>query len=322
MKDIKLLFFIICLIFFLNLIFCTLSFATLYIVKDQEGNNICVTNKENEISKYKLLGYEIVILGESEQEISESTEKEINKESQIIPETENISESNIVSLNQVDLIDFNTSFTPKGDFVNIQGTLRNYGKEIINNAEINVKCKNEKGKIMLIESTSCRPLSIAPGSEAYFNLKLDNTERISSFRIFLFDKYLITKYLEILEAKVKVVNWSSNLSKAGDYIYLENGRNIIVEKYGDFIFINGTIENVGNGFMTKTRIDVRGLDSLGRLVSTNSCDLNPPEIGQKQTSSFMCALSRGLLIDRFIIDINWINPQGNRPNHNEIELKK
>ena len=322
MKDIKLLFFIICLIFFLNLIFCTLSFATLYIVKDQEGNNICVTNKENEISKYKLLGYEIVILGESEQEISESTEKEINEESQIIPETENISESNIVSLNQVDLIDFNTSFTPKGDFVNIQGTLRNYGKEIINNAEINVKCKNEKGKIMLIESTSCRPLSIAPGSEAYFNLKLDNTERISSFRIFLFDKYLITKYLEILEAKVKVVNWSSNLSKAGDYIYLENGRNIIVEKYGDFIFINGTIENVGNGFMSKTRIDVRGLDSLGKLVSTNSCDLNPPEIGQKQTSSFMCALSRGLLIDRFIIDINWINPQGNRPNHNEIELKK
>ncbi|MBY9021832.1 MAG: hypothetical protein KGD67_12310, partial [Candidatus Lokiarchaeota archaeon] len=143
--------FIICLIFFLNLIFCTLSFATLYIVKDQEGNNICITNKENEISKYKLLGYEIVILGGSEQEISESTEKEINKESQIIPETENISESNIVSLSKVDLIDFNTSFTPKGDFVNIQGTLRNYGKEIINNAEINVKCKNEKGKMMTKE---------------------------------------------------------------------------------------------------------------------------------------------------------------------------
>jgi len=322
MKNIKLLFFVICLIFFLNLIFCTLSFAILYVVKDQEGNNICITNKENEISKYKLLGYEIVILGGSAQEISESTEKEITQESQIIPETENISESNIISLNKVDLVDFSTSFTPKGDFVNIQGTLRNYGTEIINNAEINVKCKNEKGKIMLIESTSCRPLSIAPGSEAYFNLKLDNTERISNFRIFLFDKYLITKYLEILEAKVTVVNWSSNLSKAGDYIYLENRGNILIEKYGDFVFINGTIENIGNGFMSKTRMDVRGVDSLGRLVSTNSCDLNPPEIGQKQTSSFMCVLSRGILIDRFIIDINWINPQGNRPNHNEIELKK
>ena len=322
MKNIKFLLFIISLLFFLNVIFFNYSFATLYIVKDQEGNNICITNKENEISKYKLLGYEIFILGGSEQEISESTEREIAQESQIILETENISESNIISLTEVDLVDFNASFTPKGDFVNIQGTLRNYGQEIINNAEINVKCKNEKGKIMLIKTTTCQPLSIAPGSEAYFNLKLDNTERISSFRIFLFDKYLITTYLQILEAKAKVVNWSSNLSKAGDYIYLEDRGNILIEKYGDFVFINGTIENIGNGFMSQARMDVRGIDSLGSLVSINSCDLNPSEIGQKQTSSFKCVLSRGILIDRFIIDINWINPQGNRPNHNEIELKK
>jgi len=54
MKNIKLLFLIICILFFLNLIFCTFSFATLYIVKDQEGNNICMTNNESEISKYKL----------------------------------------------------------------------------------------------------------------------------------------------------------------------------------------------------------------------------------------------------------------------------
>jgi len=119
-----------------------------------------------------------------------------------------------------------------------------------------------------------------------------------------------------------VVNWSSNLSKAGDYIYLEDRGNMLTEKDGEYVFINGTIENVGDGFMSKTRVDVRGLDSLRRLVSTNSSILNPQEIGQKQTSSFECVLSRGTLIDRFIIDISWINPQGNRPNHNEIELKK
>lgn len=62
MKNIKLLFFIVCLIFFLNLIFCTFSFATLYIIKDQEGNNICITNKENLVSKYEKLGYVIWIL--------------------------------------------------------------------------------------------------------------------------------------------------------------------------------------------------------------------------------------------------------------------
>jgi hypothetical protein len=62
MKNIKLLFFIICLIFFLNFIFCTFSFSTLYIVQDQEGNNICVTNKEDLISEYEKFGYAIWIL--------------------------------------------------------------------------------------------------------------------------------------------------------------------------------------------------------------------------------------------------------------------
>ncbi len=62
MKNIKFLLFIICLIFLLNLIFCTFSFATLYIVNDQEGNNICITNNKNLISKYERLGYVIWIL--------------------------------------------------------------------------------------------------------------------------------------------------------------------------------------------------------------------------------------------------------------------
>jgi len=66
MKNIKFLLFIIYLVISLNLIFCQISFATVYIVKDLEGNNICITNNENEISKYKLLGYEICILGGSE----------------------------------------------------------------------------------------------------------------------------------------------------------------------------------------------------------------------------------------------------------------
>jgi len=62
MKNIKFLLFIMSLLFFLNLIFCTFSFATLYIIKDQEGNSICITNQENLVSKYEKLGYVIWIL--------------------------------------------------------------------------------------------------------------------------------------------------------------------------------------------------------------------------------------------------------------------
>ena len=62
MNNLKLIFFIIWLVFFLNVIFFICSFATLYIVKDQEGNNICVTNKEDLVSEYEKLGYAIWIL--------------------------------------------------------------------------------------------------------------------------------------------------------------------------------------------------------------------------------------------------------------------
>lgn len=62
MKNIKIPIFIIFLVFFLNVIFFNFAFATLYIIKDQEGNNICITNLETLISKYKALGYIIYTL--------------------------------------------------------------------------------------------------------------------------------------------------------------------------------------------------------------------------------------------------------------------
>lgn len=76
MKNIKFLLFIMVLLFFLNLIFCTFSFATLYIIEDQEGNNICITNQEKLISKYEKLGYIIWIL-----EAGESLQKSLEPES-------------------------------------------------------------------------------------------------------------------------------------------------------------------------------------------------------------------------------------------------
>ena len=62
MKNIKFLLFIFCLVFSINVIFFNCSFATLYILKDQEGNDIWLTNNESLVSKYEKLGYVIWIL--------------------------------------------------------------------------------------------------------------------------------------------------------------------------------------------------------------------------------------------------------------------
>jgi len=62
MKNIKFLLFIMSLLFFLNLIFSNCCFATIYIIKDQEGKTICITNVEYLVSEYEKLGYVIWIL--------------------------------------------------------------------------------------------------------------------------------------------------------------------------------------------------------------------------------------------------------------------
>jgi hypothetical protein len=62
MKNIKFLLFIVCLVISLNVIFFNCSFATLYILKDQEGKDICITNYESLVSKHEKLGYVILIL--------------------------------------------------------------------------------------------------------------------------------------------------------------------------------------------------------------------------------------------------------------------
>ena len=298
--------------------------AKMYKILDSEGNIIRLTNipvlsiKEKEagctispppVGNIEPIQNQIII------------EEEITPEPQVNSKLENKTESNDFSLTKVELIDFSTSFSSKGDFINVQGTLKNYGKEIIEDAQVNIKCENSKGMIFLIKTVACQPLSIMPGSEAYFNLKLENIERISSFKVYLFDRYLTTKYLKALMAKIEVVIWSSHLNEAGDYIYFENKGNVLIEKRGEFVLINGTIKNIGDGFMSKTRMDIRGVDFLGRLISTGSCDVNPQEIGQAQTASFYSVLSRGKEIEDFIIDVHWINPQGNRSNNQEIVLK-
>jgi len=62
MKNIKLLFFIIFLLFFLNILLCTFSYAAIYIVKDQEGNNISFTNHKDCFYEYINSGYVVFIV--------------------------------------------------------------------------------------------------------------------------------------------------------------------------------------------------------------------------------------------------------------------
>jgi len=90
MKNIKFLLFIISLVFFLNVIFFNCSFATLYIVKDQEGNNICLTNQESQISEYKKLGYVIFIVTPSGLSQVSLESESIPNEPQLQPKSESI----------------------------------------------------------------------------------------------------------------------------------------------------------------------------------------------------------------------------------------
>ena len=62
MKNTKLIFFVICLLLFLNILLYTFSFATTYIVKDQEGKNVCLTNQKSQLFEYSNAEYKLFIV--------------------------------------------------------------------------------------------------------------------------------------------------------------------------------------------------------------------------------------------------------------------
>jgi len=174
MKNLKLFLLIISLVFFLNIVFFSFSYATLYIVKDQEGNNICITNQESLVSKYKALGYIIITI------ISSSTKQPSEPQPSPTPgikqEPENKLKADVV------FIASNNRLSDSGNYIYIEGIIKNKGKGTAYHVNIKVESFDKYGKLVALNDGYADPYTISPGQESTFQIMVTYDSKISTHK--------------------------------------------------------------------------------------------------------------------------------------------
>jgi len=181
MKNLKYFLFVISLIFILN-IFLFNSFATLYLVKDQEGNNVCLTNQEILISKYKALGYTIYALGNSSssQKVSESPES-IQAISYTILVNKTYPKSFVQ--NNIEVTDWTSYLSKTGNYYYVEGLLKNVSNTTVEYLKIKIIAYDSKGNLVSITQCYSDPSTLAPNQKAIFKAMPVFKPEIKSFEL-------------------------------------------------------------------------------------------------------------------------------------------
>jgi hypothetical protein len=155
MKVIKI---ILILMLFFNLIIP--ASAALYIVYNQSGECIALTNIEPEISKYKALGYHV-----------EGVYGDKNKNNQ-----------GNVDLKLIDL----APQEPKDGKVEILGIIENTSKSNITDIKVRITCVDNFGKLITYATNYSDPKNIQPGQQAFFTVIVSQNERIEDYKFSVF----------------------------------------------------------------------------------------------------------------------------------------
>jgi len=171
MKNLKTFLLIISLIFLLNVIFFNVSYATLYIVKDQEGNNICITNLENLISKYKELNYIIYIVK------GYKSSQEIPTQSQLSPQLKPEPMANIK------IVDWTDYPSETGSYIYVEGVLQNISKVIATNVRLKIQALDKYDKLVSITPCYADPTILIPNQKATFIAMVTSNPKISKFNL-------------------------------------------------------------------------------------------------------------------------------------------
>ncbi|MBA7566548.1 hypothetical protein ES708_08239 [subsurface metagenome] len=168
MKKSKFLLLIISLIFLLN-IFLFNSFATLYIIKDPEGDFALITNLENIMLKYQLLDYKISIVKESSQKPSAKSQSSPKPK----PKTEPIA--------KIKIVDWTKRISGGGNYYIVDGILKNISNITVKFLKVKVITFDSKDNLVSIEEVYADPSTLKANQEATFTAMPTYTPEIKSF---------------------------------------------------------------------------------------------------------------------------------------------
>jgi len=255
------------------------AYAKTYLVKDKDGNIVRITSQFSISLEEKEAGYTITVFGkESTSSLEEDTTNKVQGGDINLPPVD------LIESNQklVKIIDLNNRLSESKKYIYIEGELINNGDRIIDQIIVTVKSLNLKGEVFSIDDGLADPSILAPGQKASFQIMTDNDNRIKKFSTSV--NYEICKNgvpLKV-EYKIKIVDWNNRPSASGNYIYVE-----------------GSLKNIGNQTAEGVRVKVKSSDSNRKLVSIDDGYADPTLIAPNKEGIFQIMVENNYKIKNF-----------------------
>lgn len=88
-----------------------------------------------------------------------------------------------VSKAKIEVVDWSNRLSSSGNYIYVEGILKNVGEAIADMVRVKVKSVDAKGKLISIDDTYADPSTLAPGQEATFQVMVRNDSRIEKFKL-------------------------------------------------------------------------------------------------------------------------------------------
>jgi len=162
---------IVVLILFLGSVFVISGLADLYIVKNQEGEIVAISNQDIFKAEYQKLGYTFSLWF---------------KEGARTPTLDSLVksfESQISGERQEDIKIVDWTYYLDGNYYYVEGLLQNVGKSRVEYIQIQAIAYDSSKKLVTLKRSYANPADLAPGGKATFKIMVKYNERIKNFEL-------------------------------------------------------------------------------------------------------------------------------------------
>jgi DNA uptake protein ComE-like DNA-binding protein len=281
--------YILLVLFFILAIFFIISApsvnAKMYKILDSEGNVIRLTNIPVLSIQEKEAGYTISPPPEEGTNIEENLADDMEK-GNIKKEVETQTEALIKELEnqtKVEIKFIDSTSRLEGNYYYVEGILKNNGKGNVSYVKVGIRALDKYGKLVSINDGYADPHTLAPGQEATYQIMVAYDSKIDKF-----DKTVSGSVETQTEAlikekyKIKIVDWNNRLSTYGSYIYVE-----------------GSLKNIGDKAVEEVRVKVKSLDSNREIVSIDDGYTDPSLIAPNKEGIFQIMVKNNYKIKEF-----------------------
>ena len=158
---------VVALILFLGLVFTISALANLYIINDKEGKNVCITNIDTLISKYRELGYEMILVSYSNLLLKEEKKTKVEQTSGA----------------DIQIVDWTYYISDTGNYYYVKGILKNVGNSKLDYVEAKAIAFDKNKKLVTLERSYANPHTLEPGERATFEIMIKYNSRIDNFEL-------------------------------------------------------------------------------------------------------------------------------------------